>query len=47
MTTLTFNTLVKTIKNNNEDELTRFYVCKTIQNITAQTKTVGSRFAQH
>lgn len=42
----TFNSLIKIVKNSNEDELTRFYACKTIENITAQTKAVGAKFAQ-
>lgn len=46
LTNTNLNTIVKTIKNNNEDELTRFYACKTVENITAQTKVVGSKFAQ-
>jgi serine/threonine-protein kinase ULK4 len=41
-----FNTLLKVLRNTAEDEIVRFYVCKTIENITAQARTVGSRFAQ-
>lgn len=46
LTNSTFNSLMKILKNSNEDELVRFYACKTIENITAQTKSVGVKFAQ-
>ena len=39
-----FNCLIKSIKSG-EDEIVRFYASKTIENICAQTKTTGSKFA--
>lgn len=41
-----FTTLLKVLRNTAEDEIVRFYACKTIENITAQAKIVGNKFAQ-
>jgi serine/threonine-protein kinase ULK4 len=34
------------MKNVQEDEIVRLYCCKSIENITAQAKDVGTKFAQ-
>lgn len=41
-----YSTLLKVLRNTAEDDIVRFYVCKTIENITAQAKIVGAKFAQ-
>jgi serine/threonine-protein kinase ULK4 len=40
------HTLQKILKNVQEDEVVRLYCCKSIENITAQAKDVGTKFAQ-
>lgn len=42
----TISGLQKILKNENEDLIVRVYCCKTIQNITAQSKDIGTKFAQ-
>jgi len=37
--------LLKTLKSSNEDDLVKFYICKTIENITAQSVNAGLKFA--
>lgn len=40
------HSLLKVLKNPSEDEIVRIYCCKSIENITAQAKEVGLKFAQ-
>ncbi len=40
------HSLLKVLKNTAEDEIVRIYCCKSIENITAQAKEVGLKFAQ-
>lgn len=40
------HSLLKILKNPQEDEIVRVYCCKSIENITAQAKDVGIKFAQ-
>ena len=40
------HSLLKILKNQGEDEIVRMYCCKSIENITAQAKEVGLKFAQ-
>ena len=40
------HSMLKILKNPNEDETVRVYCCKSIENITAQAKEVGLKFAQ-
>lgn len=40
------HSLLKILKNPTEDEIVRVYCCKSIENITAQAKEVGMKFAQ-
>ncbi|EAS06928.2 Serine/Threonine kinase domain protein (macronuclear) [Tetrahymena thermophila SB210] len=37
--------LIKVLKSENEDELVKYYACKTIENITAQSVETGQQFA--
>ncbi|KAM3146228.1 hypothetical protein pb186bvf_001573 [Paramecium bursaria] len=43
---LSYNTLVKIIKNPQEDEVVKCYCIKTIENISSQSMTTGIKFAQ-
>jgi serine/threonine-protein kinase ULK4 len=40
------HSLLKLLKNPAEDEIVKIYCCKSIENITAQAKEVGLKFAQ-
>jgi serine/threonine-protein kinase ULK4 len=40
------HSLLKLLKNPSEDEIVKIYCCKSIENITAQAKEVGLKFAQ-
>lgn len=40
------HSLLKILKNSQEDEIVRIYCCKSIENITAQAKEVGLKFSQ-
>lgn len=40
------HSLLKILKSQSEDEIVRIYCCKSIENITAQAKEVGLKFAQ-
>ena len=40
------HSLLKILKSPTEDEIVKMYCCKSIENITAQAKEVGLKFAQ-
>lgn len=40
-----YQCLIKVIKNPNEDEIVKCYACKTIENITAQSVSTGTKFS--
>ena len=42
--TVAINTIIRNL-NYKDDEIVRFYACKTIENITAHSRQVGYKFA--